>query len=182
MLPEPCMQPIRLETQRLILDGHCAEDFEAFAAMWADPDVVGPIGGEPSTPAQSWSRLLRYRGLWPVLGYGYWAVREKAGGRFVGDLGFADFRRAVEPPILTLPEAGWAFARSVQGQGFAGEALAAALGWLDVQGAIAGSMCLIAASNARSIRLAERHGFAEPRMVQANGEAQLLFARRRPVW
>lgn len=176
-----CTQPVRLETQRLILDGHCAEDFDAFAAMWADPDVVGAIGVEPSTPAQSWSRLLRYRGLWPVLGYGYWAVRQKTSGRFIGDLGFADFRRVVEPPILTLPEAGWAFAGWAQGQGLAGEALRAALGWLDGQAAFAGSMCLIGPSNIRSIRLAEIHGFAEPRTVRANGQAGLLFTRRKPV-
>jgi RimJ/RimL family protein N-acetyltransferase len=182
MTLEPCTQPVRLETQRLILDGHCARDFDAFAAMWADPEVVGPIGGEPSTPAQSWSRLLCYRGLWPVLGYGYWAVREKAGGYFIGDLGFADFRRAIEPPILTLPEAGWAFAGGAQGRGLAGEALAAALSWFDRQAAFAGSMCLIGPSNIRSIRLAERHGFAEPRTVEATGAARLLFNRRRPAW
>ena len=52
--------------------------------MWSDADVVRHIGGVPSTPADAWSRLLRYAGLWSFLGYGYRAVEDRATGRFVG--------------------------------------------------------------------------------------------------
>lgn len=81
---------IRIETERLILDLHRLDQFEHLAQMWADEAVIGYIGA-PSTLQESWARLLRYRGLWPLLGYGYWALTEKRSGRFVGDLGFADF-------------------------------------------------------------------------------------------
>src|SRR5262245_12457948 len=103
-------QPPRLQTPRLTLDGHRQEDFEALCAVWADPLVVQHITGRPSSRADSWSRLLRYRGLWPVLGYGYWAIRETRTGRFVGDIGFADFKREITPSILGAPEAGWVLA------------------------------------------------------------------------
>jgi RimJ/RimL family protein N-acetyltransferase len=38
-----------LETDRLRLRAHTAEDFAASAAMWGDPDVTRFIGGRPFT-------------------------------------------------------------------------------------------------------------------------------------
>ena len=35
-------------------------------------------GGEVPTAEAVWARLLRYIGHWQALGYGYWAVFEKA--------------------------------------------------------------------------------------------------------
>ena len=76
-VPDAPVAPPGLETDRLVLDGHRADDLDPLAAMWADERVVHHVGGRASTRQESWFRLLRYRGLWPVLGYGYWAVREK---------------------------------------------------------------------------------------------------------
>lgn len=147
--------------------------------MWADPVVVRHIFA-PSTPAESWARLLRYRGLWPLLGFGYWALTEKRSGRFVGDLGFADFHREVTPPIRGLPEAGWVLARWAHGQGFASEALAAALTWLDGSTSHTRSVCLIAAENEASLKVARHAGFRSSRTVQFRGEETPLFVRDRP--
>ena len=63
-----------LETERLILRAHRLDDFPAFAAMWAEPLTVRYISGKPSTENQSWMRLLTFSGLWPLLGFGIWAV------------------------------------------------------------------------------------------------------------
>ena len=41
-----------IETERLLLRGHRLDDFEALAAMWADPAVVRFIGGKPSVAAK----------------------------------------------------------------------------------------------------------------------------------
>jgi len=79
-----------LETDRLVLRVHRLDDLAACAAMWADPLVTRHIGGKPSTPQATWLRMLRYPGLWALLGFGYWAVEEKATGAFVADVGFAD--------------------------------------------------------------------------------------------
>ncbi|SFC41798.1 Protein N-acetyltransferase, RimJ/RimL family [Bosea sp. CRIB-10] len=172
---------IRLETERLILDLHGLEHFEPLREMWADATVVHHIG-QPSSAQEAWMRLLRYRGLWPLLGYGYWALTEKASGRFVGDLGFADFHRAIEPSIRGVPEAGWVLASWAHGQGFASEALAAALDWLDAQGIHESSVCLIAPENEPSLRLALRFGFSNERAVSFLGQETLLLRRPRSVW
>ena len=96
-------------------------------------------------------RMLSYHGLWPLLGHGYWAIREKSSGRYVGDLGFADFHRVMEPPIRGVPEAGWALAAWAHGKGFATEALAAAVAWLDQQPRFDRTVCLISPDNAASL-------------------------------
>src|SRR5690606_7603589 len=98
-----------LETERLRLRGHAMPDFESVAAMWGDPEVVRFISGKPSTREESWARMLRYPGHWSLLGYGFWLIEEKESGRFVGEGGFADFMRAIEPPF-DAPEQGWALA------------------------------------------------------------------------
>ncbi|RYE86364.1 MAG: GNAT family N-acetyltransferase, partial [Hyphomicrobiales bacterium] len=114
---------MRIETERLILAPHTRGDLEPLAAMWADPDTVRFIGGKPSTRQESWMRLLRYAGLWSILGYGYWAIHDKASGRFAGELGFADFGRDMTPSIAGIPEAGWVLAPWARSRGYASEAL-----------------------------------------------------------
>ncbi len=148
--------------------------------MWGDPRVTRFIGGKPSTAPESWSRLLRYRGLWPVLGYGYWCVRERRSGRYVGDVGFADFRRGIVPSIDGIPEAGWAIAPSAAGQGFATEALRAALAWLDGNVAAPRSLCLIAAENEASAHVARKAGYQPSGEVTAGDQMIPLWSRMRP--
>jgi RimJ/RimL family protein N-acetyltransferase len=173
-------RPVRIDTARLVLDRHTAEDFGALCDLWTDPQVVRHISGRPNTRHECWMRLLRYHGYWPLLGYGFWAVREKATGRFMGDVGFHDVCREIEPSIFGIPEAGWVLAPWAQGRGYASEALAAALGWLDDQGGHAASVCLIAPDNAASIRLASRHGYGQTTVVLLEGEETLLLRRTRP--
>ena len=69
-----------IETERLILRGYTPDDFDAFAAMWADPDVVHFIGGRSFTREQSWQRFLTRAGGWQHMGFGFFAVVEKASG------------------------------------------------------------------------------------------------------
>jgi RimJ/RimL family protein N-acetyltransferase len=152
----------RLETERLVLDAHCPADLEPLASLWSDPRIAAAIGINPSTRHESWSRLLRYRGLWPLLGFGYWAVREKPSLRYIGDIGFADFHREYARSIEGLPEAGWAFLPSTHANGLGTEALRAALGWLDTKPALGPAVCLIDQGNTVSIRLAKRNGFRDP--------------------
>ena len=68
------------------------------------------------------TRLLRYAGHWWLLGFGYWVLQEKATGAFVGELGFAQWKRELEPAIQ-VPEAGWVLATAAHGKGYATEAL-----------------------------------------------------------
>ena len=150
----------KLETSRLTLRGHRRSDFDAVAAMWGDLEVARHISGKPSTREESWARLLRYGGLWQFLGYGYWVVEEKASGRFIGEVGIANFQRETHPPIGDLPEAGWVMTPSAQGQGYATEAVRAVLDWSDAQLRSA-VVCILAPENPASVRVAEKCGFAK---------------------
>ena len=96
-----------LDTERLTMRGHTLADFDECLAMWTDPVVMRHLGGRPLTMEEMWARLLRYAGSWSLLGFGYWVVRERATGRFVGEVGLADLRRDIEPRLGGVPEAGW---------------------------------------------------------------------------
>jgi RimJ/RimL family protein N-acetyltransferase len=166
-----------LETERLALRGHRAGDFADLAQMWADPDVVRWIGGRPFTPEEVWTRLLRAAGHWPVMGFGYWVLRDRASGRFVGEAGLADFQRDISPSFGGAPEAGWALAPWAQGQGLATEAMAAVLAWSDGVLKPERVVCMIAPENAASIRVADKCGFRKWRRTSYRGDPTVLFER-----
>lgn len=171
------MVPV-IETERLRLRGHTLADFDSCAAMWADPQVTRFIGGRPSTREETWGRLLRYSGHWALLGYGYWLIEDRQSGRYVGEAGFADFKREIDPP-LGAPEHGWALARWAQGKGYASEAIAAQLRWGDAHfGPGAAFVCMIEPENAPSIRVAQKHGYAEFARTTYKGAPTILFRRQ----
>lgn len=173
----PQNAPPTIVTARLTLRVHTVGDFAESAAMWSDPGVTRFIGGRPSTAEECWQRLLRYSGLWALLGFGYWVVRETATSRFVGEVGFGNFRRELDPPLGDTPEIGWALSPEAQGQGFAGEAVQAAVGWGDAR-RFDRTVCLISPDNAPSIRVAERAGYREYARSSFKGSPTLLFERR----
>ncbi len=167
-----------LETDRLRLRAYRRDDLPALAAMWGDPAVVQHILPRPSTEEESWGRLLRYAGLWSVLGYGFWAVEERSTGRFVGDVGFADFRRDMTPSFGGAPESGWVLAAWAHGKGFATEAVRAAHAWSDAH--LEGTdhtVCMIVPGNAASIRVATKCGYLENGRGTYKGHEDLLFRR-----
>lgn len=171
-----------LRTGRLVLRAHTAADFAECAAMWADPLVTRHIGGRPSTEEEVWARVLRYAGLWALLGYGYWVIRERETERFVGEVGFADFRRDITPSPGSAPEAGWVLAAWAHGRGLATEAVQAALAWGDAHlpGAEAGpprTVCIIDPQNAPSIRVAQKCGYRELGPASYKGQPTLVFER-----
>ncbi|GAC1305791.1 MAG: GNAT family N-acetyltransferase [Vulcanimicrobiaceae bacterium] len=166
-----------METPRLILRGHRACDLAACAAMWADPCVIRYIFATPSTRAQTWLRMASYRGMWALLGFGYWAIEERATGAFVGEAGFLDALRDIVPPLDGTPEIGWALAPAFHGRGYAAEAMRAIVAWGDEHLAAARTACLIVPANVRSIRLAEGLGYVRTAATTFRGEPTLLFER-----
>jgi RimJ/RimL family protein N-acetyltransferase len=166
-----------IETVRLVLRAHHPADLTDCAMMWADPNVVRFIGLEPCSRQQTWGRMLTYAGLWTTLGFGYWAVEEKASGRLVGEVGFADFRRDLRPSIEGIPEAGWVFVTAVHGQGYATEAARAAMAWGDQR--FTRTVCIISPGHRASIRVAEKCGYREIGPALYKSETTLLLARDR---
>lgn len=166
-----------LETERLVLRAHRVEDFSDCVALWSDPVVTRFIGGIPSTSEDAWSRLLRYAGHWLLLGFGYWVVEEKVTRNVLGEVGFADLKRAVEPPLGTAPEAGWVFASSAHGKGFAIEAVQAIHIWGANNFQTSNSACLIHPDNESSLRLAAKMGYRESARSVYKGQPTIIFFR-----
>jgi RimJ/RimL family protein N-acetyltransferase len=166
-----------LETYRLILRGHRLDDFAQCAAMWADPQVTRYIGGQPLTEEEVWSRLLRYVGHWAWMGFGYWVAEQKETGNLVGEIGFADYKRDLEPSLKGVPEIGWVLASHAHGRGYATEAVRAVVAWGDTHFSSARTVCIIAPENAASIRVAVKCGYRELKATSYKGQPTLMFVR-----
>ncbi|MFL6763577.1 MAG: GNAT family N-acetyltransferase [Sphingomicrobium sp.] len=170
----------RIETERLILRPFRSEDLEPLAAMWSDEQVVRYIGGQKLSREDTWRRSLAACGQWPYTGFGYWIAEARADGAVVGQLGFADFKRDMQPSIEGEPELGYVFAPSMHGQGIAGEACSAVLEWADANLGAPSYPAIISRENDASIRLAERLGFRREPDATYRGETIALFRRPRP--
>jgi RimJ/RimL family protein N-acetyltransferase len=171
-----CEAPL-LETSRLILRPFRAGDVDAQAAMMGDSKVMRHLGGRPLEREEAWRKLLCGHGLWPLVGFGYWAVERRSDGAMIGQIGFADFKRAIDPPIEDIPEMGWLFASETFGQGYATEAVQAALQWADQALAVPEIVAIIDFDNVGSIRVAEKSGFTERQTADYRGAPILLFRR-----
>ncbi|MGZ8336775.1 MAG: GNAT family N-acetyltransferase [Allosphingosinicella sp.] len=170
-----------IETARLRLRGFREADLDAQAEILADPVVMRFLGANPLGREDSWRRMLCGPGLWTLLGYGYWALERKQDGAFIGQIGFADFKRDMQPSIEGLPEMGWILSQRGQGQGYASEAAAAAIDWADRTLAAPELVAIIDPDNEPSIRVAEKAGFAAREEASYRDEAILLFRRYRPA-
>jgi RimJ/RimL family protein N-acetyltransferase len=169
-----------LETERTIMTPHQASDFEDCAAMWGDPAVTRHITGHASTRQEAWSRHLRNIGHWAALGFGYWVVRNKVDGAFLGEVGFADFQRAIEPPLGNRPEMGWVLCSTAQGRGLAHETVSEAAAWGDRHFLSDTTVCIIAPEHTSSISVARKQGFADMLTTTYMGTPTLVMARHKP--
>ncbi|WP_269713408.1 GNAT family N-acetyltransferase [Caulobacter sp. NIBR2454] len=173
----PGQAPV-IETERLILREFRVSDLDDSAALWGDQEVTRFIGGRPQTREEVWPRILRYIGHWAALGYGFWVIEEKATGRYLGEIGLADFKRALEPSFGDSPEAGWALSPAAHGKGYASEALTAVLAWGDARfGAGARTVCMISIDNAASVKVAEKAGFSPFAYASYRDDPVILFER-----
>lgn len=150
-----------VQTPRLILRGRTLDDFPAYCAMWADPQVSRYTTVTPLNEEDAWKNFARMSGYWDICGYGFWIVEEKETGRFLGEAGLADFKRNIDPPLTGKPEFGWVIVADAHGKGYATEAARAAIEWKDANLPGSPACCIIDPENARSIRVAEKLGFRE---------------------
>lgn len=168
-----------LDTPRLTLRPYRLDDFDRYAAMWAEPAVVRFIGGAPLSREAAWIRFLRQIGLWHHLGFGFFALEDKATGAFIGEAGFHDLHRTLTPSIEGTMEAGWGLVTTSQGQGLAEEAMSAALAWGDRHGTGARMTCMIHPEHAASLHVARKLGFAEFARSTYHESPMVLMGRPR---
>ncbi len=162
------LQPV-IETERLVLRGFAAEDFDAYAALYADEAASRFIGG-PDERNVVWRRFAGNVGHVPLRGYGPFAVTLKDGGEWIG---FAGPWFPLGKPDREIM---WALGPAHHGQGYAFEATARLLvharedlGWTH-------AISIISPENAPSRRLAERLGaVAGDRWIDASGDETILY-------
>ena len=157
------MSMIELETARLSLHQPQRGDLEGLVAMMAPEAVRRFLGNRPATHDDQFARLLRNAGCWSLYGYGTFVVRRRPefgdAERIIGLAGVFHTWRGFGQGMDDVPEAGWIMAEDVWGEGFAGEAMRAAIAWFDANHGPARIACMIDPENAPSLRLAARLGF-----------------------
>ena len=144
----------QLETDRLVLRTWKLEDFEAFANLHADPEVMRFLSadGKPLSRFDAWRSFAGIVGHWSLRGYGFFAVVERGTNELVGRVGpwypidWPDF------------EVGWTLDRKYWGRGYATEAVRACITYSFKELGRSKVISIIHPDNRRSIRVAERVG------------------------
>jgi RimJ/RimL family protein N-acetyltransferase len=170
------MKEVTLETERLLLRWMRENDFEQFAAMSRDPEVMHFIGGTLLTDIEVWRQMASIMGHWYFRGYGIWAVEEKSSGKLIGRIGL------LNPIGWPGFELGWTLARESWGKGYATEgarkAMAYAFTELDRDHVIS----LIAPANVASARVAERLGEKVEGQTELLGKEVQIWGISREQW
>ena len=160
-----------IETERLILRQFKLDDFETYAEMMADPDIVRYLmSGQPMTRHEAWRSLATMAGHWVLHGHGQWALEEKATGQFVGRAGL------IYPQGWPDLEAGWVLSKTAQGKGYATEAGKAAIDFAFTQLKAKKVISLIQPDNKPSIKVAKRIGENYEGEIELFGKHALVYS------
>ena len=170
------MTEIQLETERLLLRMWREADFEAYAEICADPEVMRYLGGKPFSRMEAWRHMAVLVGHWQLRGYGHWAVEEKASGKFIGRIGF------LNPEGWPGFEIGWTLARHAQGKGYATEGARRALEYAFTEMDRDHVISLINPLNAASICVAERLGEKVEGRTELFDTEVLIYGIDRGTW
>jgi RimJ/RimL family protein N-acetyltransferase len=143
-----------IETARLLLRRWEARDRDPFAALNADPEVMGNPGTLPRDESEG--MIESFEARWGVDGYAFAAAERKADGAFIGMVGIQtlDLNLSFCPCV----EIGWRLPRALWGQGYATEAASA---WLDYGFDVLGLAEIVAFTdrdNYRSLAVMRRLG------------------------
>jgi RimJ/RimL family protein N-acetyltransferase len=144
-----------IETPRLILRGWRDEDYEPFAALNADPEVMRHF---PATHTRSESDALANMNRMHIddHGWGLWAVERKLDQAFLGFVGLANPR--LPNPMHGQTEIGWRLAQHAWGRGYASEAARASLDFGFNELGLAEIISFTATENLRSQAVMQRIG------------------------
>lgn len=160
----------QISTDRLILRAFDASDFEAYAAIMADPAVTQFLGeGCPLTRADAWRQLAMILGHWTLRGFGLWAVEHRENGRLLGRIG------CHEPEGFPAFEVGYVLAREAWGSGYAREGAAAALQFARETLHRREITSIIRPANTASIRVATALGARAAETVEFFGAPSTLY-------
>lgn len=163
-----------LMTDRLLLRGLRVDDLDAYARMYADPDVMRFLeDGRPLNRSAAFRSMAVHLGHWQLRGYGQWALEDRATGDLVGRAGLW------QPEGWPGLEVGWLLARSSWGRGFATEAGRAAVDFAFGKLGAEKVISLIDPENRPSVRVAQRLGESYDDTIEVAGRRVHLYSLRR---
>jgi len=176
---------LQLETERLLLRAPVAEDAEALAPMYADPEVMRFVGdGRTLTRSDTERSVKRMIERWEADGFGLFTTVRRDDGAVIGRVGLLVWNtdtwepttRAEAGNVPSEVEVGYTLGRDYCGQGFATEAAGAvrdyALGELGAERLIA----LIIHGNTASENVARKLGLEYERNIMLGRREAQLFA------
>ena len=166
-----------LQTERLILREFCADDINAMANIYAEPDVARFItmDGKPQSRENAWRSMATMMGHRALRGYGMWAAEEKSTSQLVGFVG-PHF-----PEGWPGQEIGWAIDKSKWGLGYATEAARASLDFAFTTLRWPRVIHIINPLNERSIAVAEKIGSRKDSVWTREGKELLIYAQTNPA-
>lgn len=142
-----------LTTERLVLRAFVQRDIDEYAAIIGDPEVTKYLGnGIPLSRGEAWRQMAMILGHWRLLGYGLWAVEEKATGALMGRIG------CQQPDGFPGFELAYTLGRQFWRRGFAREGAAAALAYARNVLGRTNVISVIRPANTGSIRVAQSLG------------------------
>jgi len=163
----------QLETERLRLRLFRESDFPVYEQWCARMEIMRYLGGKTFDRVQAWRHMAYQIGHWALLGYGYYAVEEKATGNLVGRVGFTGH------PGWPAFELGWTIVPECQGRGFATEAARMLLHYAFTELDQPRVVSLIHPDNAPSRRVAEKLGETVDGETEVLTMPVLIYAVRR---
>jgi RimJ/RimL family protein N-acetyltransferase len=162
--------PQTLTTDRLLAQRpDVARDLDGYATILGDPRVADPLFpaqfGGARTREQTREWLDRMAGHWAVFGFGSWIVRERDGGRLVGEVGLGHTIVAGAAEV----EVGAVLDADRWGRGYAAELVALALEHAVALKDLRSVVAFCEPSNERAVALLGRTGFAFERDLAFHG-------------
>jgi RimJ/RimL family protein N-acetyltransferase len=150
-----------LTTERLVLRGFRASDWDDYSSMNADPAVRQWLGGNLLSREQSWTQMEAFLGQWALRGYGVFTV--EVDGVFAGRAGI------LHPADWPEPELAWTLASGLWGRGLATEAAGAIRQWAFSTFHWERLVSYISPENLRSRRVAEKLGAVRSGVIALRG-------------
>jgi RimJ/RimL family protein N-acetyltransferase len=160
-----------LDTPRLILRRPAEADADGLAELYTDPRYMRFFGdGRTADHAAAWGAIAGSLGHWALRGFGFFAVEEKATGRFIGWSGL------LAPEGWPGVEIAWGIAPRAWGRGIATEAATAVRDDAFTRLRLKRLVSIIHPENTASIRVAMKLGARFERPIEFHGGTMRLCA------
>jgi ribosomal-protein-alanine N-acetyltransferase len=167
----------KFRTPRLLLTRIVHEDLGDMLAMHQKPEVARALGGEQARVEVA-AFVEKLATQWDRHGFGWWAVREPASGRFIGRGGL----RRVTVDGTTEVEIGYALLPEFWNQGLATELCRVSVAQGFVRLGLSEIVGFTPPSNRASRRVLEKTGMRYERDITHGGTPHVLYRLTAASW